>query len=158
MRPKVAVDICNTLADINKILKSLGYDTESYGGVPNDFFENNLWVFSEAEPIKYSKECLCKLAESCDIVYLTARPKVAESVTREWLLKNGFPYGELVFSANKAKDFKENQCIFAIDDAPFEVENYRKSDCLVMVPKQPYNNTLGDVFKWEEWANVLQVS
>ncbi len=55
-RTPVAVDICNTLADINgEIEKVFGANPNPsryyYPGVTSEFFRNNLWVFEKAAAI-----------------------------------------------------------------------------------------------------------
>lgn len=150
---RIACDICNTLADVNGELEKRGFVRENgtyfIAGLDADYFANNLDVFEKATPFDGAAEKLCNFAKNgFEIVYLTARPKVAKTVTKNWLKKNGFPKGKLVFSNNKPGDFKRLNCAFAIDDAPHEIKNYQVNDIKVLIHLRDYNNSFGDGFSW----------
>lgn len=152
----IAVDICNTLADVNlELEKRLGKTPtpEVYFHPAlldkKYFIEQNLDIFVEAKPIYQSIEKLNKIAKVNKIVYITARPKVAEEATVEWLKRNGYPKGEIFFSKNKTGIASTMGVDLAIDDAPFEIESYIKAGIDVLVKEQPYNKKYSNRFSWE---------
>ena len=150
---KIACDICNTLADVNGELEKRGFVREEgtyfIEGLGADYFTNNLDVFENATPFEGAAERLRAFVKNgFEIVYLTARPKKAKKVTREWLKKNGFPKGKIVFSNNKPEDFKRLHCTYAIDDAPHEIKNYQVNNIKVLIHLRDYNLSFGDGFSW----------
>lgn len=142
---KVAIDICNTIVDINGFLERRGFHRNPgayfFNGLPADYFKKNLDVFLKAKPIDGAVEALHRFVDKGnEIVYLTARPEEAHEVTLENLFEiNGFPKGEVVHSMDKAEDFKRLGCTYAIDDAPHEIENYVLAGCSVVVFNKDYN-------------------
>lgn len=147
MRKSIAVDICNTLCDVNHILeRDFGFqkrpDVYQYPGLVADFFYQHTEVFVKAEVFRYAKECLQSLSERYDIIYLSARPANAHAVTVKYLKENGFPSGDVVFTNNKAEYFKEHEMLFAIDDAPAELERYLRSGIPVAAYMHPYNESM----------------
>lgn len=151
MKPKIAVDICNTIADVNGVLKEL------FGEVPNpssrftltkSFFEKNLWIFEKARPIKGSIEKLNELSRDHEIVYITARPAVAKEVTESWLKEHGYPEGDVLFTMDKAALARSLGIKLAFDDAPHEIANYLRAGINVMVKDQEYNAKFSNHFEW----------
>ncbi|MCK9470727.1 MAG: hypothetical protein M0Q88_03110 [Bacilli bacterium] len=153
----IAVDICNTIADLNRELDTrIGHNPEPsqyfHPGLidkPNYFVEN-LDIFLDAKPIDGSIEVLNLLSKDNTIVYITARPKISEFVTRLWLRRHGYPMGKIYFTDNKV-DIAFNLGVdIAIDDAPFELERYIKAGFNVLVKKHQYNTLFPNRFNWEE--------
>ena len=157
---RIAIDICNTIVDINSEIEKRGYRKNRgayfYLGLPSNFFKEHLEVFRDAKPLDGAVEALHRLvAQGNEIVYLTARPEVAKEVTL-WNLfeKNGFPRGKVVHSYSKSEDFKRLGCDFAIDDAPAEIENYRENGCKVYIYATDYNQNFsgGRILSWHDVA------
>ena len=163
---RIAIDICNTIVDINAEIEKKGYRRNkgaySYLGLPKNFFIEHQEVFLNAEPIDGAVEALHRLVEAGnEIIYLTARPMAArESTLWNLFKKNGFPKGEVVHSYNKAEDFLRLGCDYAIDDAPLEIENYREHGCECIVFARDYNSYYGGrkLMSWEGVARREQVS
>jgi len=152
-RTPVAVDICNTLADINgEIEKVFGANPNPsryyYPGVTSEFFRNNLWVFEKAAAYKGAAKALTKISLYYEIVYITARPVEAQSVTIEWLKRNGFPRGRIIFTTTKPVIAKALGVKAAFDDAPHEIDGYLAAGIPVFVKKQPYNMAYPNIFDW----------
>lgn len=154
----IAVDICNTIADVNRELTvRLGFNPNptvyfhpALKNKPN-YFEDNLDIFLKAKPIGVSAQVLRELSKHNKIVYITARPKVAEEVTKLWLAKKGYPISDIYFTNNKVEIASKLGVDLAIDDAPYEIERYIEAGIDVLVKKQDYN------FRYEnrfEWANL----
>lgn len=152
---RIAVDICNTLADVNRELeKRFGpvpdpnmYFHPSVKDIPN-FFSDNLDVFLNAEPIKNSIYELNILARFNHVVYITARPKTAYFVTKRWLQVNGYPLCPIIFTRDKVKAAKKFGIEIAIDDSPYDIEEYLKSGIKVYIKKQSYNKAYPNRFEW----------
>jgi len=151
---KLAVDLCNTISDINSVLEHLLGPNPN----PNDYLhpkvfpgyiENNLWIFEKAKPLLGALTGVEQLSRNHKIIYLTARPEVSKDVTLKWLKKWGFPDGEVIFTNNKAKAVVDLDIIGAIDDAPHEIERLSKV-VQVAVHTQPYNKTFANRFTWNQ--------
>lgn len=152
MRPLYAIDICNTLADVNRVLQqALGPRSDasqySFPGATREFFENNSWVFSRAPVLPGAVKGVYELASVGSILYLTARPEWAREITRVWLTKNGFPPGEIICTDSKADVVRQFNVTLAVDDAPHEIEALA-SFCPVMVYAQSYNTGYTARFRW----------
>lgn len=154
----IAIDICNTLADIVAEIESmLGKNPISseymHPGISKYplFFEENLDVFINAKVIGNSVDVVNDLAKYNTIYYVTARPKVSELVTKIWLKENGYPKAKVIFTKDKPKVARQLGINLAIDDAPYEVTRYIQSNIEVMVKSQPYNiNRFKNCFEWED--------
>lgn len=163
-KPLLAVDICNTLCDVNSILqKQLGPNPASFS-IPHpqitlEFFRNNLWIFKVAEPLPGAVEGLRYIAKHCNIVYLSARPEWSRQITLDWLKKWGFPDSRLILTQDKlAKAVALGVCA-AIDDAPHEIKSLHRY-CPVYVPAQPYNRNYENRFEWADMSTlqILQIN
>lgn len=153
MKKKIAVDICNTIADVNGALeKEYGISCTSckMPGLDTEWFINHLDVFAKAEPIPYSQAALNLLAEIYDIVYLTARPVEAADVTRAWLRGNGYPEGIVIYSTNKPSVFMDLSMAFAVDDAPHELTAYMNNGCKCYALARSYNQAFNNRFDWSQ--------
>ena len=160
----IAVDICNTLADvISELNARLGVsptpDVYFHPGIKDrDYFKKNLDVFLDAKVLGNSNVVISELAKYNKIVYITARPKESELVTRIWLKKNGFPKGELHFTNDKPSIASKLGVDMAFEDAPHEIDNYRNNTNVeVLVKKQPYNLGYENLFDWCDFSFVEQV-
>lgn len=153
----IAIDICNTIANISEELNiRLGRNPDPnvyfHPGLvdkPN-FFEDNLDIFLNAKPIGNSVEVLKQLSIHNHIMYITARPKIAEFVTRVWLKKNGYPLSKIYFTNDKVEIASNLGITLAIDDAPFEIERYINAGFKVLVKKQSYNSDFNNRFEWDD--------
>lgn len=162
-KPIALVDICNTLADVNgELTKLLGEnpDPESYfhQGVTKTTFIDNPQLFSEASVIKGAVEGVNELSNKYEVVYLTARPEWAREITEQWLKRNGFPEGKIIFSGDKASVAIELKASVAIDDAPFELNALSEVVPTVLIHKQSYNLNLckiGRLFSWQEFGMIF---
>lgn len=151
----IVVDLCNTIADIvseldirlGRNLNPEQYFHPSLKDQPH-YFEKNLDIFLNAKPIQDSVNMLNELSIHNEIIYMTARPKIAEFVTKLWLKKNGYPKGNVYFSENKAKLASELGVNIAIEDAPFEIDKYIKTGIEVLVKQQAYNEGYNNRFDW----------
>lgn len=161
----IAVDICNTIADIMPELNvRLGYNpnlSEYFHPGLSDkphFFEENLDIFLEAKPIGNSAEILRGLAQNNTIVYITARPQVSELVTRIWLRKNGYPKAPIYFTNNKVEIASKLGVDIALEGAPHEIERYIDSGVKVLVKEQSYNTNHSDRFEWGLESEIMLIS
>lgn len=160
MKPILAVDICNTIADINGTLLGFmpGLNVTKYPipGITNKTFEENPWIFTKAKPIEGAIEGLNYLANHWHIIYLTARPKWAIGITKRWLEKHGFPMAEVISSDNKAGEIKKRGIAVAIDDAPKEIITMRKL-IPVYIHRKIYNEDIAGIkFSWDEdWQDKI---
>lgn len=159
-RPVIAVDLCNTICDVNGALERIFGVRRKNGsmlieGVENCFFQENPQFFLCPEVFPYAAETLQILSLQYDITYLTARPVEAYRETLQFLYHHGFPQGEVIHSDNKAAVFRERNMSFAFDDAPYEIQRYQDKDIPVFVKKWDYNQGMGIQFEWKELYRFL---
>lgn len=151
-----AVDICNTIADVNtQIAKIIGkWPSHMYKhpAITKEFFENHPEVFIKAMPYPGAAETL-KLIKS-DIIYLSSRPDWAWDITKDWLQKNDFPEGLLILTHNKVLMAKKIGVIIAIEDNPEDIILYQKEGINVLVKAQPYNIDYGPRFDWKTKGKI----
>lgn len=145
----LAVDICNTLADVDGQLRRRikGYSNAVYPfPLPEWFFRSSggMRVFKDAAPLPGSVEFVSALAELYgDVFYVTSRPPEAEGVTRRWLARHGYPDGELVFCP-----WQEKPAVYAslapgavVEDDPRVLARLAAElpGVTVFAPQWPYN-------------------
>lgn len=145
----IAVDLCNTVADINAILDTIFYPNrtgEYYHPAlknwPSDFFKENLWVFREAEPFVGSASVLRFLSHRNRIFFVTARPEEARKVTAEWLEEHGFPDAEVHHTTDKVAVCKRLGVTVAFEDAPHEIRSLQQAGFRVFVKRHLYNRDM----------------
>lgn len=146
----IAVDICNTLADINGQLerKIQGYRNDVYPfPLPENYFTSpiGLCVFRDAKPFPETAGILRSMSRVFGgITYVTSRPQEAEFVTRRWLTKNGFPEGEIVFCQGEEKlsVYSRLKPFLIIEDDPqtLEAAITTNLNIPIIVPQWPYNS------------------
>jgi hypothetical protein len=148
MAPIVVVDICNTLADINaEIARVAGgqalrnrYGLEDLGySDPELFFREHPEVFTRAACLPGSVKAMRKLAETCRIAYVSARPLWAGERTRDWLGRYGLPPGPLLLTRDKTAVMRRLRPLLAIEDCPAEAARI-SSVCPVLLLAWPYND------------------
>lgn len=161
-KPILAVDIDNTIADTNGTMLGFmpGLEIEKYPtpGITKEFFDDNPWIFTDTQPIKGAAEGAHYLSFYWEIVYLTARPKWAEGITRSWLKRHWFPEGLVKCTDKKPDWIKKLGAILAIDDSPNEIMALSK-----LIPvcryEQPYNTELSHIgysFTWSSnWVRNI---
>ncbi|MGG1516536.1 hypothetical protein ABE504_14050 [Paenibacillus oryzisoli] len=151
-------DIDNTLADTKgELMKRVAGFTETIYPFPlsADFFEMNPDVLLGAEAFEDAAETLQRLNKAgSKIMYVTARPPWFKSLTRHWLMLNGFPLATIICTSNKREVVERFKPSLLVDDAPYEIE--RVIDLVeVLVPAKPYNE--GYVNRFESWAVFPQL-
>lgn len=153
---RIAVDLCNTLCDVNGALESLLGVRRKKGsyfidGLPSTFFENNPEFFFLPKPYHKAADILQVLSYHHDILYVTARPKNSEHVTNKYLEQNGFPKAPIIFSDNKGILCKKLRVDVAIEDAPHEIQKYQEVGIPVLIKDWDYNRNLEGIrFDWHQ--------
>lgn len=158
----IAVDICNTLADINSAVRRIVGPFKHYPApIPAGFWTSpeGLRVFRDAQPMGDAARVLNGLARQLGgVTYVTSRPKKAEFITRRWLKENVFPRGKIIFCERQEKAAvyaSLNPRLIAEDD-PEVVTALAGLGIPVLVPQWDYNRGLRDagivpVERWEAW-------
>ncbi|MFX4261301.1 hypothetical protein ACOBQJ_03755 [Pelotomaculum propionicicum] len=156
----VALDICNTLANIAKKLINEGLvKTDVYPSpLPEDFFisEDGLQIFLNAEPIRGALQMVRHLeALYGSVIYVTTRPKEAEFVTCRWLAKHGFPISDIHFCSwqDKPAVYESlNPRVIAEDD-PRVLEMVKSMDTAILALQWPYNSHVsgGSIVQVDDW-------
>jgi len=95
-RPFAVVDIDGVLADVRHRLRFLERRPKDwrgfFGAAPHDPL------------LEVGRETVHRLAEVCDIVYLSGRPEHCRRDTQEWFGRHGLPEGQLLL--RKGGDFR----------------------------------------------------
>lgn len=150
--PRIAVDLCNTLADVNSLIDDLTDIQRPFGiyehpGVTAEYFINHPNIYGQALVLDDAVEGLNELSKFYNVTYLTKRDISSRYITEKWLSKNNFPDGELVFSKDKVLDFFKLNCLFAIEDAPFELSQYDSNGITYYAKAWDYNTLFPRRFK-----------
>lgn len=154
-----AIDICNTIADVlSQIELALGptpYPTQYFHPrIYEGFFDENQWVFSNAPVFNGAVESINFLSTLGKIIYLTARPRWSNQITRTWLAKHGFPEAPVIHTNNKLEVAQSLGVSLAVEDAPHEIDSLSKI-CPVLVHARPYNVGYLGRFSWESFIKSL---
>jgi hypothetical protein len=86
-RPIAVVDIDGVLADVRHRLHHLDRRPKDWGG----FFR----AAPRDPPLEIGLETVRRLAEVCEVVYLSGRPEHCRRDTEAWFRRHGVPEGEL---------------------------------------------------------------
>jgi fermentation-respiration switch protein FrsA (DUF1100 family) len=157
--PLIAVDICNTLADVNSQISEIAYgrkQRDHYGledlgyPQPERFFEEHPEVFSRASPVPDALKVMRELAKTFRIAYVSARPTWAMQRTMEWLQIHQLPPGPLFLTRDKAAVIRKLRPLLAIEDSPEETARITPI-CPVLVIGQPYNRESSG------WSQILTI-
>lgn len=117
-------------------------------------FSDEMWDYLTGVDIFYSsqqptKECvnfLNSIKYKYDIYYITSRPNLVRTTTKQYLRKYNFPYKDnVIFTDDKANVSRLLQLTYCIDDMPHNVESLSKVTNVIMIA-QPWNTEL-----WEKY-------
>lgn len=152
----IAVDLCNTISNVNAQLVKYDVDFGLYpGNFPEGFWSSSegLRIFSKADPMDGAIKAVGFLQNyfQGDVVYVTKRPPESKFVTRRWLEVHGFPDGDLVFCDDKVPFFKNSNLCAVMEDDPVLVKQAHDCGNLVFMHLWPYNQHV-------EGANIVRVS
>lgn len=163
----VAVDICNTIANVNlELLRYFRLDLEKYPhpAVPPEFFESGRGqeVFFKADPFPGAQETLFELHKrGCRIEYVTSRPQSAKFVTKRWLTIHGFPSGRIIFAGGpkeKADLVHRRRYVLFFEDDPRVINELLALRCGVdiLVKDWQYNRSLKQeqLVRFRRWREL----
>ncbi|HHY79084.1 MAG TPA: hypothetical protein GX516_01745 [Thermoanaerobacter sp.] len=150
----VAVDIDNSLINVNKELERLGYDINLY---PNPELTEDFWTSREGVDILLNAELISitvNFAASfiklgAEVVFVTSRSEELKLLTEEWLQKY-FPGFEVYFT-------KEKHLLDAdiyLEDDPQQIQKIISLNKTVLIPEWPYNRDLFKVFEKAIYYNI----
>lgn len=162
----IAVDICNTLANVGGELEKLGIKQDIYPApMPERFFSSpeGLKVFQNAQPINGANFVVNHYSTLFGgVTYVTTRPIEAGLITHHWLANNGFPNGKIHFCK-----WEEKPGIYAklkphviIEDDPRVLDRIKHFETLIMVPQWAYNNHIigNRILPLYEWGKSEEAS
>ncbi len=146
----IAVNVDNTLANTSLAGETIPAD------LPEEFYLKHLKeLFFKMKPYPDAAETMSRIAQHCDIVYTTIRPKVAEFITVRWLKINGFPDGLLLFIPPQERYFPDS--IGVIDDDPRVPPLYPPEWVnRLYVMAQPYNKTV-HAYRFAKWSHFFDM-
>lgn len=155
----LATDICNTLADINGMLRERGIAVSRYPAkFPAGFWSSpeGLRIFMSALPLKSAAKTLALLAAGGPVLYITSRPPESVFVTKRWLIINGFPPGKIVFTENKVEAAERLNVEIMFEDDPAAALKLAQKDIIVGLINQPYNVKVKheNIIHFNGWKSV----
>ncbi len=162
---KVAVDICNTIANVNLELlrhfETITFDKYPFPEVSRDFFltGEGLRIFRKAEAFPGAADVLNKLSgRECQIVYVTSRSRTAEFITKRWLEIHRFPKGPVFFvSQDKKADFAARKEIaLFFEDEPYTAAAMLAAGIKVFLKDWPYNRHVRgkNLKRFKSWREI----
>ena len=96
VRPLAVVDIDGVLADVRHRLRFLERRPKDWGG----FFR----AAPEDPLLETGRDTVLRLAEVCEVVYLSGRPEHCRADTEAWFARHGLPAGQLLL--RRGGDFR----------------------------------------------------
>lgn len=176
---KFGIDIDDTIADgvgyfVPALNKHLGQNLKvkdvkgrlntSYNveqSIIDDFFLRlGDKVFSELKPVPGALETINHLYdEGFEVYFITARPKEANEVTKQWLKKYGFKYNGLFHSETKIEIAQELGIKLFVDDSPTIVESMHKhgiKSIFMDIPKNNHIATSKGIIRAKNWKEVTE--
>lgn len=158
---KIAIDVCNTIADVlAKLVELLGPNPNpanyQFPGATPEFFERHPEVFSGALPVPGAVQGVKNLAREWKVVYLSSRPAWARQMTERWLSQWGFPPAPLILADNKAEAALRMGIDLAIDDAPHHIRAFMENSIPVLTIAQPYNRGFPCRINWAVGRNTAE--
>jgi uncharacterized HAD superfamily protein len=177
-KPVIAVDIDNTIAATDIILRELikvNYGlTVRQSDITDWHYYNCLPISKEDEEFileeyhkKYislvpliadAKESLENITKKYTIWIITARPSYTRSETLLWLKKHEITYNRIIFSKRKGKYI--NAVNILIDDNKFTANEYASAGVKVIILDYPWNRKLeanNNVIRAKDWRNILNI-
>ncbi|MZP30998.1 hypothetical protein GTO91_14870 [Heliobacterium undosum] len=167
----IGVDICNTIAKINKQLALHFFGTETIPekyrvmrrwdlpGLGPDFFSSpdGLRIFARAEAYPSAAEVLVDLKNAGHrLFYITARPRESHLVTARWLHTHGFPEAEILFTEEKGTLCAAKGVDLLVEDDPVYVRQAEDRGIPVLVKAHEYNDGV-PMLRFCEWENVKRL-
>ncbi|HHW56447.1 MAG TPA: hypothetical protein GXX15_02015 [Clostridia bacterium] len=134
----VAVDIDNTLINVNKELKKTGYNINLY---PNPELTEDFWVSEEGINILFNagliptttKFIATFITLGAEVVFVTSRNLKLKALTEEWVRKY-FPGFEVYFTKEKHLLDADIYC----EDDPQQIQKLISLNKTVIIPEWPY--------------------
>jgi uncharacterized HAD superfamily protein len=128
------------------LLETLGWTGEQFRAW---WHENQEEIYHEAEVLPGAAEAVRTLkAQGAHIAVVTARRASAEAVTSQWLQRHGFPFDQMIFSADdKVAVARELALNIGFEDDPFNatalaevmpmvlVENFKNRSVVIAHPQ-----------------------
>jgi len=161
----MAVDVCNTISNINSQLEKYNADHEIYPTkFPEGFWSHGegLYLFAKAEPMPGAAKAINYLKNlyKCKIIYVTKRPPEARFITLHWLKDYGFPPGRIVFCEDKPSLLiKKIKPLVVLEDDPFTVKQItaKNNRTLVFMQIWPYNQHLKgrNIIPVTDWTKII---
>lgn len=138
-RKLICVDIDNTIANTNKELEKLGYDTSIY---PNPKLNEDFWhsydglnCLINAEPIIKTIKITDNLHElGAEIFIATSRNRELANLTYSWLIKNRI-VANVYFTSNKL----QLDADIYFEDDPAVINQLLSRNKTVIIPAWEYN-------------------
>lgn len=119
-------------------------------------------LYSALNPIPHAAKSLRRLAPVAKIVYITARPMFAREDTQAWLMRHGFPVGEVinVRNDNKVAAARREKIDTMIEDRP-RYANQLAEAGIDVVLLDVYDRALGhlheDITVVTSWYAIMRL-
>jgi len=123
-----------------------------------------------SRPLEGSDQALTRLADHCQIVYITGRPRFLWEKTQRWLDRNGFPAGPLITAPNLRQcivqaSFKRKElasmreawpgALIGIGDRGADIHAYGENGMLtLLVGGTPSVDAKRNMYRFEKWQTL----
>ncbi len=123
-----------------------------------------------SRPLSGSDAALTQLADHCQIVYITGRPRFLWEKTQRWLERNGFPPGPLITAPNLRQcivqaSFKRKElasmretwpgALIGIGDRGADIHAYGENGMLtLLVGGTPQVDAKRHMYRFENWQSL----
>lgn len=123
-----------------------------------------------SRPITGSDAALNRLAEDCQVVYITGRPRFLWEKTQRWLDRNGFPPGPLITAPNLRQcivqaSFKRKElasiretwpgALIGIGDRGADIHAYGQNGMLtLLVGGTPHVDAKRHMYRFGDWQSL----
>lgn len=182
-RPPVCIDIDNTIADTDRVLRGLIHevtdgrvklnrsDVTQYeywkcvdsGGqrLAKEEWNRVLSLFNserllEVAPLDGVVACLERIRAKFEVQLVTSRDPSTEPLTLSWLGDRHIPYDGLHFARHREKHTVQLPFAFAVDDDPGQATAFSRIGIPAIVLSQPWNQLVqgSDIERLPDWAAI----
>lgn len=146
------------------IFNGLTTPASEFWPVADDAYGDLFWqnisriptLYERALPLSGVLDTLNNLSKKYNIVYITARDKVVERVTRQWLRTYKFPnYDNVFLTDDKSITVRYHNCKFYVEDRDKHIEELRNLTTVIVMNRDwnksyPDLPTIDDITDLEE--------
>lgn len=123
------------------------------------YYQHGHDIHWNSDPYSGAVETIQSLFRQHQISVITARPKIFQEVTIQWLEHHHIPYHHIVFTENKLLECEALNVDVLVDDGPHYAREFAERQKPVIMFLHPYNIHIHDrlVYRVSHWSEVKDV-